>query len=107
MGNLINNLGGYNSWQLIVFTLGLLIIGLLLRMKWIYLMPIPLVGVFLAYLQFNYAFLIAAPNIKDPIVLGLASIMPMSGAIVMLLIVIAPEAVNRIFGVTPKNKNSQ
>ncbi len=100
MENLINNIGGYDSWQFTVLAFGLLAIGLALRIKWIFTIPIPFAGLILLYFYIGHTYQAQRSSISDPITLGIASTLPILFLAIGSLTIVDPSSVGRIFGLS-------
>ncbi len=97
MENLINSIGGYNSWQFAALSFGSLALGLILRIKWVYTIPIPAFGVFLMYLYLNHQYEITKVSISDPTASGFASIIPILFVAISIFVLVDPSVVSRMF----------
>ncbi len=98
MESLINSIGGYDSWQFAALAFGTLGIGLALRIKWVYAIPIPAFGVFLMYLFLNHQYEITKVSISDPIASTFASIVPILFVAMSIFVLVDPSIVGRMFG---------
>ncbi len=97
MENFINSIGGYDSWQFVALSFGSLALGLILRIKWVYAIPIPAFGVFLLYLYLNHQYEIARVSISDPTTSAFASIMPILFVAISIFVLVDPSIVSRLF----------
>jgi len=99
MENLINSIGGYESWQFSALAFGLLSVGMVLRIKWVFMIPIPFFGLFLFFMHLNHETETAMLNISDPMIGGFASVMPLLFLVICIFVIIEPSVVPRMFGI--------
>lgn len=105
MAELVNRIGGYDSWQFTIIMLGFLSVGLILRIKWVWAIPIPLIGLWLMYLSLNNAYEVASTNIANNATNGVASTLPILATAIGLSVIIDPSVVSRIFGLSHKSED--
>ncbi len=105
MDNLVNNLlGGYNSWLYQLVMWGTLVIALSVGIKWAFVRGIGIISLLLGYAMIDYKYRLAAPNISDPTISGVASTLPVLFLAIGLFVLIDPTVVARIFRlIPPKN----
>jgi len=87
MDNILAFLGGYDSWQFAVTSLGCALIGMVLMYWEKYLIPIPAFGMLLLYLWVDNTVSLASATLNDSSA-GFVSIAPMIfGAVDVFLLV--------------------